>query len=331
MFPNRHTLFSKSYLLLLIVVLCNSFCWAQSTGNIHIAKFKDDKACAISYTFDDGLKEHYTIVTPLLNKVGFKGTFVINGSKINLDENTITDTTRMTWQDLKEMASYGQEISNHGWAHKNFGKFTLKEIKEDIDKNDSAIFANIGIRPVTFAYPNNTKTPEGVKLASENRVGTRTFQRSLGGKATTDNLEAWINKLLNDHDWGVAMTHGITYGYDHFEVPAIFGEHLQKVKEIEDKIWVGTFCKVAAYVTERDSTTLQVKQASEGHYIITTDCVLDKTLFTEPLTIVLEENGVKKIEIRQGENKLKAQILTDKIIFNVNPFGEAIDIKIKKK
>ena len=100
--------------------------------NVYIAKYKQDKACAISYTFDDGLAEHYTLVAPQLEKRGFRGTFWICGSKINKDSETISDTTRMTWPQLREMSDNGHEISNHGWAHKNFARFPIEEIKEDI-------------------------------------------------------------------------------------------------------------------------------------------------------------------------------------------------------
>lgn len=40
----------------------------------------------------------------------------------------------MTWPQLREMSDNGHEISNHGWAHKNFARFPIEEIKEDILK-----------------------------------------------------------------------------------------------------------------------------------------------------------------------------------------------------
>ena len=321
----------NSFSLLFLMVLSQNFCFAQAAADIRIAKFKDNKACAISYTFDDGLKEHYTLVTPWLNKLGIKGSFVINGSKVNREENTINDTIHMTWENLKEMAAAGHEISNHGWAHKNFGKFKLDSIIEDINKNDSAIFANIGIMPRTFFYPNNTKTPEGIKLASENRIDTRTFQRSLGGNSNAIELEQWVNKLLNDHDWGVTMTHGITYGYDHFTSPNILWEHLKKVKAMEDKIWVGTFRDVAGYVKERDSTMLHISQSGKGHYIITSNCSLNKTLFTEKLTLVIDQKNFKQVKVRQGKNYLIAKTQSDKVLFEFDPFGEIIDVDFQTK
>ena len=79
---------------------------------VYVARYKGDKACAISYTFDDGLAEHYTLVAPQLERRGFRGTFFINGSKINEDAARRRDTTRMTWGQLKELAERGHEIAN---------------------------------------------------------------------------------------------------------------------------------------------------------------------------------------------------------------------------
>ena len=44
----------------------------------------------------------------------------------------------------------------------------IEEIKEDILKNDSAIFANTGVMPRTFCYPNNNKKAEGRRILSNN-------------------------------------------------------------------------------------------------------------------------------------------------------------------
>lgn len=102
----------------LITLLCVFFYSGFSSGadwNVSVAKYRHDKVCAISYTFDDGLAEHYTLAAPQLEQRGFRGTFFINGSKVNKDERHIKDTTRVTWPQLKEMAEKGHEISNHGW------------------------------------------------------------------------------------------------------------------------------------------------------------------------------------------------------------------------
>ena len=71
----------KKQTILLMGLMVAMSCAAQG-WQVSVAKYKDNKACAISYTFDDGLKEHYTIVGPEFEKRGMRATFFINGSKI---------------------------------------------------------------------------------------------------------------------------------------------------------------------------------------------------------------------------------------------------------
>ncbi|WP_018628803.1 polysaccharide deacetylase family protein [Niabella aurantiaca] len=316
----------RFYWVLMMTALGHNCCRAQEDPLLfRIAKYKDDKTCAISYTFDDGLREHYTLVAPKLKALGFRATFWINGSKINPGAGAIKDTTRMTWAELKEMAKDGNEISNHGWAHKNFGKYNLEELREDIARNDSAIYHHIGIMPSTFCYPNNAKTPEGVRMASEHRVGTRTVQHSVGSKSTPQNLQQWVDTLLRSREWGVTMTHGITYGYDHFRAAAILWEHLERVKALEDQIWVGTFHDIAAYTKERDLLQYDIR-TKRGGFVITPRLELDEKLFTEPLTGVIEGKGIRNLKIRQGKKKLKLRVTADKVLFDFNPYGGELSV-----
>ena len=276
---------------------------------LSIAPYKGDKACAISYTFDDGLAEQYSLVAPQFEKRGFRGTFAINGSKINSDGGLTTDTTRMSWEQVKDLSDRGHEISNHGWKHKNFARFPLEEIREDIYKNDSAIFANTGVMPRTFVYPNNNKKEEAKKIAVQN-------------------LEAWVNTLIETNDWGVGMTHGLTYGYDAFRNPQRFWDHLDQVKAKEDKIWVGTFREVAAYVEEKGATQLDIV-CEKNHLRITPELTLDKELFIEPLTLVIKGKQIKKISVRQDGKKLPVLLHTDKAVFDFNPYGGVIEVNLK--
>ena len=47
------------------------------TQDVYVAPYKGDRVCAISYTFDDGLQEHYTLLFPKLEKYVFKGTCLL--------------------------------------------------------------------------------------------------------------------------------------------------------------------------------------------------------------------------------------------------------------
>lgn len=314
--------------LLLISLLACTHTVSGADWDVYVTKYKHDKACAVSYTFDDGLAEHYTLVAPQLEKRGFRGTFWICGSKINKDDQSITDTTRMTWTQLKEMSDNGHEISNHGWEHKNFARFPLEEIREDINKNDSAIFANTGVMPRTFCYPNNNKKAEGRRIAEQNRAGTRLKQRSIGSKSTPDDLEKWINTLIETNDWGVGMTHGLTYGYDAFRNPQRLWDHLDQVKAREDKVWVGTFREVVSYIKEREETKLEVVNR-RNTLLITPELKLNKEIFTEPLTMVIKGKELKKVSVKQDKKNLPIHIVDDKILFDFNPYGGTIKVSFK--
>ena len=315
----------------LITLLCVFFYSGFSSGadwNVSVAKYRHDKVCAISYTFDDGLAEHYTLAAPQLEQRGFRGTFFINGSKVNKDERHIKDTTRVTWPQLKEMAEKGHEISNHGWAHRNFAKFPFEVLKEDILKNDSAIYAHVGVMPRTYAYPNNTKQGEAMAFVARNRVGTRLKQRSVGSKRTARDLEKWMETLIKTGDWGVGMTHGLTYGYDAFGNPQRLWEHWEQVKANEDKIWVGTFHEVVSYLKEREAIRLTVTEKKNKLHVVP-ELPLDKELFTEPLTKVVEGGTMKKVSARQGKKKLSVQLRSDKAFFDFDPFGGEIIVTIR--
>ena len=56
---------------------------------------------------------------------------------------------------------------------------------------------------------------------------------------------------------------------------------------------------------------------------------LDKEIFTEPLTMVIQKEGVRKMTARQGKKKLAVHKIGDKFIFDFNPFGEAIKVYLK--
>ena len=315
----------------LITLLCVFFYSGFSSGadwNVSVAKYRHDQVCAISYTFDDGLAEHYTLAAPQLEQRGFRGTFFINGSKVNKDERHIKDTTRVTWPQLKEMAEKGHEISNHGWAHRNFAKFPFEVLKEDILKNDNAIYAHVGVMPRTYAYPNNTKQGEAMAFVARNRVGTRLKQRSVGSKRTARDLEKWMETLIKTGDWGVGMTHGLTYGYDAFGNPQRLWEHWEQVKANEDKIWVGTFREVVSYLKERDAIRLTVTEKKNKLHVVP-ELPLDKELFTEPLTMVVEGGTMKKVSARQGKKKLSVQLRSDKAFFDFDPFGGEIIVTIR--
>lgn len=74
------------------------------------------------------------------------------------------------------MTEHGHEISNHGWLHKQLSKCTPEEMLYEIEHNDGIIEAKIGLKPITFSYPDNSKNGAVILETSKNHVGARIEQ-----------------------------------------------------------------------------------------------------------------------------------------------------------
>lgn len=295
-----------------------------TTEDIRISDYKDGKECAVSFTFDDGMKEHFTVVAPELEKRGWRGTFWLCCAWIHDDPQI--DTTHMTWQEVIEMDGKGHEMSNHAWSHANLTQVSMDEAKAEIEKNDEAIEARLGKKPVTFCFPYNAYSPETVAAALEGRVGARLKEFWLGGQnSPKEYLEKQIQDALGSGSWIAGMTHGINYGYDCYEDPAEFTDFLDYVKELEARIWVGTFRDVAAYVKEASECKLTV--SSEGNGItVTPELDLDCNLYSMPLTMEIS-TGKGKIKAAQDGKDLTPEYRDGKAYLQFDPYGGKITIR----
>lgn len=314
--------------LAILFLMLTVFAFGQETQKIFsVAKYQSDKQCAISYTFDDGLEEHFTLVFPKFEELGFKATFWVNGNTINEGElGRMKEKPRTNWNQLKIMSQKGHEISNHGFTHKKLTQCTPEEMRYEIDHNDSVIEAKIGIRPITFCYPNNSKNKEVINAASKNRVGTRVKQFQMGTKSTPEILSNQIDSILKKQQWVATMIHGITYGYDAFNDVSVLWNHLEQVKELEHKIWVGTFRDISAYTTEQGNIKLKITQKDEK-WILVPILPLNKELFNVPLTMVVNKEMLSDCMVKQKGKRLKLLHFPDKILFDFDPNGGQIIVK----
>lgn len=305
-----------------LCLLCGTFVWAQAQTKVYIAKYHGDREAALTFTFDDGLREHYTEVFPRLKRLGLKASFGIVGSKVGADWKGIPT---MTWEQLREMAADGQEITSHGWRHQALPKLTGEALRHEVQHNDSVICEHLGFFPRTYFYPGNRKTDEGVAFCSRNRVGTRMFQSSFGAKRDSAWVRSTIARTLRKGEWTVWMTHGVSVGYDAFPRPQLLWNTLEQVAQMQDRLWVATLHDALAYIAERDTVQLDVRQR-KSTITVTPKCPLDRQLFFQPLTLVVDGEAM---EARQGNRPLPLMRKGNKTLFDFDPHGGRIVIKMK--
>jgi hypothetical protein len=294
------------------------------TEDIKVADYKDGKECAVSLTFDDSMKEHYTIVAPELEKRGFRGTFWMCGGWMPAEPQY--DTTHFTWAEAKEMSDKGHEMSNHSWSHPNMTTLSEDELKEQIRKNDEAILANLGKPSTTFCFPYNAYNDAVLAEVMKGRIGARLKEFWLGGQhSPKEYLQKQIEDALAAGSWIVGMTHGINYGYDCYEDASEFTDFLDYLKSLEDRIWIGTFRDVAAYTAVAKGISLDIsKDGKEITVVPATN--LDRTLYETPLTLEVNTDG-KKIKAQQDGKTLETSYRNGKAYITFCPFGGAVTLK----
>lgn len=296
----------------------------ELTDSVYVAKFKDGKRGAVCFTFDDGDLDHYLLVAPELEKRGFRGTFWIIGDKIDKGDSI---RPRMTWPQLKEMAQRGHEISNHTFTHPKLVQMSPEEARREIEMNDSAIMRNVGTKPLTFCYPFNGYPDWLVDIAEEGRVGSRTHQTGVGqqnNKSTIDKLRSWTDRVINNSEMGVTMTHGITVGYDKWHNPQELWDFFDYVKRNESDIWVAPFCDVAKYEKTRDNVVLTV--AKNGNEIaVTSSTTLDASLFDSPVTVALKGdwNG-RQIKVCRSGKEIDSTVKDNLLLWEMNPTDSVV-------
>lgn len=304
---------SVGYIIFSLLSMVPSDIHAQS---ISIAKYADNRQAALSFTFDDGLKEQYSILFPKMKELGIKGTFCLIGSRMNQQPKNREKQT-FSWEQAREMAQDGQEMTSHGYGHKNVSKLTQDELRYEVQHNDTLIYQHTGIFPRTYFYPGNRKSDEAVAFCSKDRVGTRTYQVSLGSKRTQEWFENYLQGVIDKGEWAVTMTHGIRIGYDSFgdetRLWKMFDYALEQARS--GKLWIATFHDVAAYQQERDNTTLKIK-AKKNQVVVTPKMKLNKTIFQMPLTLVMDFQPVKAM---QDGSKIPVKYENGKYLIQIEP------------
>lgn len=216
-----------------------------------LARFKGNARAAVSYTFDDGLQEHYTMVLPHLDSLDIKGTFWIIADNIDRRK-TMVGHLPVTWQQLDTIARHGHELGNHGFTHTAFDWISPDEGDREIERNDSAIYAHTGTHPVSLCFPGNGRNDTIIArvLAHPRINGARTFETGIGGGATVQSLNSWLDQAIERGEWVVGMTHGITHGWDRFDNPDALWQHLKHARQLADsgQLWVATFAQVNEYM-----------------------------------------------------------------------------------
>ena len=126
-------------------------------------------------TFDDGHRDHYTNVFPVLQEFGLKGTFFIITEFVDQQY-----ATYLTWPMIHEMAQAGHRMEPHTKTHPDLRGQSRDYLIYQILGSQQTLQYHIGYLPRYFAYPGGGFDDNAIAILQE--LGFWGAVSTLGGK-----------------------------------------------------------------------------------------------------------------------------------------------------
>ena len=105
-------------------------------------------------TFDDGFKNNYTEVFPILQECGFTATIFVPtdhvGGTFCWDGHTsIPDLSLLSWHEIEEMSRWGIEFGSHGCSHAHLTRMPSNQVWSELSESKSQLEQRLQ-KPVCF-------------------------------------------------------------------------------------------------------------------------------------------------------------------------------------
>lgn len=105
-------------------------------------------------TFDDGFKDVFTTVAPLLGRYGFSATVFLPTHYIDRPGEELTKgKTHLGWADVRELASQGIEFGSHTVNHPMLRYCEREVIAREVTESKKIIEDKTGVPVVSFSNP----------------------------------------------------------------------------------------------------------------------------------------------------------------------------------
>lgn len=243
-------------------------------GEAGAFRWPEGKRAAVSFSFDDARLSQVDVGLPLLDRYGAKATFYVSPRSM---------VKRL--EGWKKAAAAGHEIGNHSATHPCSGNYafsaknaledyTLTRMEENVDEANREIERQLGVKPVTFAYPCGQKfVGRGLQTQSYVPLVAKRFLagRGFNDESANDPVRVDLAQILGiDSDgmsfeqmkrladsaaaqgrWLVFAGHEIGPPGNQTTLAAELERFLQHAKDPASGIWLDTVKAVAAYIQAR--------------------------------------------------------------------------------
>jgi peptidoglycan-N-acetylglucosamine deacetylase len=256
----------KITMLTVLLLVFYSLTYAQDKAVWH------NKRCAVVLTYDDALNVHLDNVVPILDSLGFKGTFYLSGIFPGFEKRI---------NDWKLTAKNGHELGNHTLFHPCEGKapgrewvlpdydlniYTTKRIVDEIKMANALLEAMDGKTQRTFAYPcGDMKAGDSSYVDKIRKIfpGARGVEGKMQKLIEIDlydigsymingqpgeQLIALVREALKNNSLLVFLFHGVGGEHDINVSLDAHSKLLHFLKQNEKDIWVAPLIDAAEYI-----------------------------------------------------------------------------------
>ena len=344
--------YSVKFISLICTICLPWVSCGQDPISASITTWYQDKAGAVSVSFDDASFTQYIFAYPVLERYGIKATFGIVGEWVREQpgmsaEPDQFEIKKMGWQQLVELSEHGHELAAHGYLHQRYDKYApVDSLAALMIRIRSLIESRTGQRVFTIHYPYSYAS-FNIPIAAEEAgyLFGRTGLDSVN-PASPDNMyllssRAILNpgnpdptmfrKWLDDANgrWLILMYHHL-FPEDSKEMSLIREHRVEnsysilpetfemQVKELTGKnLWIAPVASVGKYILERDSTKIRIIRTPEQMIIVTTTN-LDTRIFDQPLTLRTEVPW-KKVSVSGSRQDGTFEATGRKLLIDIDP------------
>lgn len=198
--------------------------WREDESGIEKTE-ETESSGYVTFWFDDGLSSTYEIAYPLLSENGWKAVTALISNREIAQEKYIPDGDPiMTWDQAKELADSGWEVSSHTRTHPRLNEVTNTENLQNeiiLSKED---LENRGFQVHSFTFPyGQNGGGEGQEMISSNYLYWRSSLEEINPvpawrhitslvlteDVTKQDLEEWVSRTEKIGGWLVIMLHAI--------------------------------------------------------------------------------------------------------------------------
>jgi peptidoglycan/xylan/chitin deacetylase (PgdA/CDA1 family) len=250
------------------------------------------RSAAITYTFDDGCSNQYTIAITMFDEFDFDLTMY---PVVNWGPN---------WTALQKAVSAGHEVGSHTMSHPSLGGLTIEQQTTELVNSQNAINSHITDQNcITLAYP--YCVPSNQSLTAQYYIAARHCQGyiepstpsnfyqisslicgSSGSVKTEANFITKFESAAASNGWCVLLIHGIDSDGGYSPLPSVtLRASLEYLDNHRDKFWVSTFVNVVRYIRERNDVSVTESSNQDIGITLQVTDTLDNAIYNYPITI----------------------------------------------